>query len=166
MPGTNRPRRTPTEKGQALTKRYGSATQETSEDGGRKLELKAAIGKMRGGGYKATPQRRAVLRALSAEQHQSLEEIRTRCPEVGLVTMYRTLDLLGKLGIVRRLDLGDGARYEFAKDHHHHMICESCGDILDFEECPLDPALLPLENSEFEVRSHSLEVYGRCDACR
>ncbi len=120
---------------------------------------------MRGGGYKATPQRTAVLRALIAEQHQSLEEIRARCPEVGLVTVYRTLGLLGELGIVRRLDLGDGARYELAEDHHHHMICESCGDISEFEECPLDPARLSFGDYEFEVRSHSIEVYGRCAAC-
>lgn len=121
---------------------------------------------MRGGGYKATPQRTAVLRALAEEQHQNLEEIHARCPEVGLVTVYRTLDLLDELGIVRRLDLGDGARYEMAEDHHHHMICELCGDISEFEKCPLDPTLLPLEGSDFEVRSHSLEVYGRCAACR
>ncbi len=120
---------------------------------------------MRGGGYKATPQRTAVLRALIAEQHQSLEEIRARCPDVGLVTVYRTLGLLGELGIVRRLDLGDGARYELAEDHHHHMICESCGDISEFEECPLDPARLSFGDYEFEVRSHSIEVYGLCAAC-
>jgi Fur family ferric uptake transcriptional regulator len=67
---------------------------------------------------------------------------------------------------VRRLDLGDGSRYELAEYHHHHMICESCGDISEFEECPLDPELLPPESADFEVRSHSLEVYGRCGACR
>jgi len=130
------------------------------------LKVEAAIGKMRGWGYKATPQRLAVLRALAAEQHQSMGEIRRRCPEIGIVTVYRTLDLLAELGIVRRLDLGDGARYELAEDHHHHMICEACGDISEFEECPLDPERLPLEHSEFEVRSHSLEVYGRCAECR
>ena len=127
--------------------------------------LTGAIGKMRGGGYKATPQRIAVLRALAEEQHQSLEEIRARCPEVGLVTVYRTLDLLGELEIVRRLDLGDGARYELAQDHHHHAICESCGDISEFEECPIDLGRLPFGGG-FEVRSHSVEIYGRCAACR
>ncbi|MDP9456026.1 MAG: transcriptional repressor [Actinomycetota bacterium] len=120
---------------------------------------------MRGRGYKVTPQRVAVLGALAAEQHQSLEGIRARCPGVGMVTVYRTLDLLGSLGIVRRLDLGDGARYELAADHHHHMICESCGDISEFEECPLDSARIPTQNQGFEVRSHSVEVYGRCAAC-
>lgn len=129
------------------------------------MELGTAIGKMRGGGYKATPQRTAVLRALAEAQHQSLEEIRARCPGVGLVTVYRTLGLLGELGIARRLDLGDGARYELAGDHHHHMICESCGDISEFEECPLDLGRLPLGSFGFEARSHSIEVYGRCAAC-
>lgn len=119
---------------------------------------------MRGRGYKATPQRMAVLRALAAEQHQSMESIRSRCPRVGMVTVYRTLDLLNGLGIVRRLDLGDGARYELAEDHHHHTICESCGDISEFDECPLDPLRLP--GSGFEPRSHSVEVYGRCAVCR
>jgi Fur family ferric uptake transcriptional regulator len=119
---------------------------------------------MRGAGYKATPQREAVLRALVAERHQSLKGIRARCPEVGLVTVYRTLDLLGEIGLVRRLDFGDGARYELAEDHHHHIICESCGDISEFEECPLDPRRLTFANG-FEVRSHSVEVYGRCAAC-
>lgn len=127
--------------------------------------LGAAIGKMRGGGYKATPQRVAVLRALVEEQHQSLEEVRVRCPEVGLVTVYRALDLFGRLGIVRRLDLGDGARYELAQDHHHHRICESCGDISEFEECPLDPDKLLSGSPGFKVRSHSVEVYGRCAGC-
>ena len=130
------------------------------------MRVEVAIGKMRGRGHKATPQRLAVLRALAAEQHQSMREIRRSCPQIGMVTVYRTLDLFAELGIVRRLDLGDGARYELAEDHHHHMICESCGDVSEFEECPLDPERLPLEASEFEVRSHRLEVYGWCAECR
>ena len=119
---------------------------------------------LRGAGYKATPQRLAVLRALTAEQHQSLEEIRARCPEVGLVTIYRTLDLLTGIGVVRRLDLGDGPRYELAEDHHHHLICEYCGDVSEFDECPLDLRLLRDEG--FEINAHSLEIYGRCTGCR
>jgi Fur family ferric uptake transcriptional regulator len=126
--------------------------------------LETVVGKMRGRGYKATPQRLAVLAALGAGQHQRLEEIRARCPEVGLVTIYRTLDLLAELEAVRRLDLGDGPRYELAEDHHHHLICESCGDVSEFERCPLD--LGRLLGMDFEVRSHTLEIYGRCAACR
>ncbi len=129
------------------------------------MKVEAAVGNMRGRGYKATPQRLAVLRALATEQHQSIGELRRHCPQVGMVTVYRTLDLLSKLGIVRRMDLGDGPRYELAEDHHHHLICESCGDISEFEECPLDSEGVSLSSSEFEVHSHSVEVYGRCAAC-
>lgn len=128
------------------------------------MGLGAAIGKIRGRGYKATPQRLTVLRALAAKQHQSMGEIRGRCPEVGLVTIYRTLELLSEIGAVRRLDLGDGPRYEMAEDHHHHLICESCGDVSEFEKCPLD--LRRLKGLDFEVNSHSLEIYGRCAVCR
>ena len=124
------------------------------------------MGKMRAGGYKATPQRVAVLEAVAAGQHQSFENIRARCPEVGMVTVYRTLDLFSGLGLVRRLDLGSGPRYELAEDHHHHLICEGCGDITEFERCPLDLRGLPDIGDDFEVRAHSLEVYGTCPDCR
>ena len=128
------------------------------------MRLGAAVGKIRGRGYKVTPQRLAVLGALAAEQHQSLGEIRARCPEVGLVTIYRTLDLLSEIGAVRRLDLGDGPRYELAEDHHHHLICESCGSVSEFERCPLE--LRRLRGVDFEISSHTLEIYGRCAGCR
>jgi Fur family ferric uptake transcriptional regulator len=128
------------------------------------MRLGAAVGKIRGRGYKVTPQRLAVLGALAAEQHQSLGEIRARCPEVGLVTIYRTLDLLSEIGAVRRLDLGDGPRYELAEDHHHHLICESCGGVSEFERCPLE--LGRLRGVDFEISSHTLEIYGRCADCR
>jgi Fur family ferric uptake transcriptional regulator len=128
------------------------------------LEFSVVVGKIRGRGYKATPQRLAILRALAAEQHQSLEEIRARCPEVGLVTIYRTLYLLSEIGAVRRLDLGDGPRFELAEDHHHHLICESCGEVSEFEKCPLD--LRRLRDMDFEISSHTLELYGQCADCR
>ena len=121
---------------------------------------------MRRCGHKATPQRMSVVGALCAEQHQSLDEIRARCPEVGLVTVYRTLDLLSELGLVRRMDLGDDRpRYEIAEHHHHHLICESCGLISEFEDCPLDQRVLSRTSPGFQVNSHSLEVYGQCAEC-
>ena len=130
------------------------------------VKFETAVGRIRGGGYKATPQRLAILEAIGAEQHQRMEEIRARCPGVGLVTVYRTLDLLSELGVVRRLDLGDGPRYELAEDHHHHLICEGCGSVAEFEQCPLDPGRLPWVWGDFEVRAHSLEVYGTCADCK
>jgi len=130
------------------------------------MSFEVAAGRIRDGGYKATPQRLAVLEAVAAEQHQSLEGIRARCPEVGMVTVYRALDLLSGLGLVRRLDLGGDACYELAENHHHHLICEGCGDITEFEQCPVDLQGLAPAGGDFEVRAHSLEVYGTCSACR
>ncbi len=130
------------------------------------MRREMAAGKIRGAGYKATPQRLAVLGAISEQQHQSLEQIRARCPEVGMVTVYRALDLFSALGLVRRLDLGDGPRYELAEDHHHHLICEGCGSVDEFEQCPLDLQSVPGFGDDFEVHAHSLEVYGRCSGCR
>lgn len=121
--------------------------------------------KIRRAGHKTTPQRMAVVEALCEEQHQSLDEIRARCPEIGLVTLYRTLDLLSELGLVRRMDLGDRPRYEMAERHHHHLICESCGLISEFEDCPLDPAVISRTSPDFRVTAHSLEVYGQCASC-
>ena len=103
------------------------------------MKVETAVGKLRGRGYKGTPQRRAVLEALAAEQHQSMGELRERCPQVGMVTVYRTLDLLTEQGLVRRLDLGDGPRYELAENHHHHMICESCGGHIGVRGMPARP---------------------------
>ena len=129
------------------------------------MDLDAAIRQMRASGYKATPQRLAVLEALAAEQHQSLEGIRGRCPEVGMVTLYRTLGLLSGLGLVRRLDLGSVPRYELAEDHHHHLVCEGCGKVTEFEHCPLDLRGLSGASGDFRIRAHSLEVYGTCSEC-
>jgi len=106
---------------------------------GERLRLEAVVGKIRGWGYKATPQRLAVLGALAAQQHQSLEEIRARCPGVGLVTVYRTLDLLSENGAVRKLDLGTGRATSWPSTiTNHHLVCESCGAVSEFEECFLD----------------------------
>lgn len=121
--------------------------------------------KLRGAGHKATPQRMAVVDALCEEQHQSLDELRVRCPEIGLVTVYRTLDLLSELGLVRRMDLGGKSRYEMAERHHHHLVCESCGLISEFENCPLDQGVIARTSPDFQVTAHSLEVYGQCSAC-
>lgn len=107
----------------------------------------------------------AVVEALCEEQHQSLDEIRARCPEIGLVTVYRTLDLLSELGLVRRMDLGDRPRYEMAERHHHHLICESCGLISEFEDCPLDQRVISRISPDFRVTAHSVEVYGQCAEC-
>ena len=90
-------------------------------------------------GLKVTNQRKAVLKALSSkpDQHLTAEEIyelvRVDTPEIGIATIYRTIQLLCELGLIDKLNLDDGyVRYEIGKEdknehHHHHLICVNCG---------------------------------------
>lgn len=103
-------------------------------------------------GYKLTPQREATLRILleNEEDHLSAEDVfllvKEIAPEIGLATVYRTLELLTELHVVEKLNFGDGvARYDLRGDsnrhHHHHLICVQCGDVSEIK----DDWLLPLE---------------------
>lgn len=125
-----------------------------------------------------TPQRETVLRVLldHADTHLTAEEVyleaRNRAPELGLATVYRTLDLFARLGVVRRLDAGEGvARYEFhpegAGHYHHHLICLECGQILEFEQDLLDRVERAVERETgFRVVDHSLLLFGLCPNCQ
>ncbi|MBN2206069.1 MAG: transcriptional repressor [Candidatus Aminicenantes bacterium] len=127
--------------------------------------------------------REVILDVLSrASRHMSAKEIYASlyaaCPGTGLTTVYRTLELLQRLGFVRKFDAGDGqSRYELrgegTQDHHHHLICTRCGKIIDFrdfieEELELvkktEDALAKKHN--FQILDHNIEFLGLCDKCR
>lgn len=129
-------------------------------------------------GYKFTGQRSAVLEVLLKYRgkHLSTEEIykyvRDTNPEIGLATVYRTLTILDRLGLVMKLDLDDGfSRYELARqneDHrHHHLICSNCGSVSEVEEDLLDSLeeQILLKN-DFLVKDHRVKFYGLCSHCR
>ena len=95
-------------------------------------------------GYRLTPQRMMVLSAIeNSDNHISAEEIYAQIvvkyPNVNISTVYRTLELLKRLGLVTETDLGNGhVRYHTAeKGHHHHLVCEKCGTIIDIDESTL-----------------------------
>ncbi|MBC7335672.1 MAG: transcriptional repressor [Clostridia bacterium] len=128
--------------------------------------------------YRSTPQRRAIIAVLAAKkgEHLTAEEVfaaakKTR-PRIGLATVYRTLALLGKMGIVHHLRAEDGvSRYELSpawrKARHHHLICLSCGSIREIEAAELDAlyektALI----HKFELVPQPLELWGYCQKCR
>lgn len=125
-----------------------------------------------------TPQREAILRVLvkGADLHLSADEIYRRtkeeCPDIGLATVYRALDIFESLGIIHKLQFGEeGSRYEFnpefEKHYHHHLICLSCGGIFEFNEDLLDDIEEAIsERTGFQVVDHSLRVYGYCRNCR
>ena len=141
-------------------------------------------GRFRGHGYRITVPRQEILRVLSqTEEHLSAEEIYFRVhkiyPSVGLTTVYRTLELLADMGLLFRFDFGDGkARYELAMGpkgvrHHHHLVCASCGRVIDYtdfineEKELLDKAEKGLSKKfNFEIKDHFIRFYGLCDKCQ
>ena len=125
-------------------------------------------------GYRLTPQRLMVVSAIeNSEDHISADEVYskvvTRYPNVNISTIYRTLELLKRLGLVTETDLGGGrVRYHPAdKGHHHHLICQECGAMIDLDESLLEPlkeALLLEHNFIADLRH--LAIHGRCVRCR
>jgi Fur family ferric uptake transcriptional regulator len=125
-------------------------------------------------GYRLTPQRMLVLAAIAnSDHHISAEEIYAqvvaRYPHVNISTIYRTLDLLNRLGLATETDLGGGrVRYHpVGKGHHHHLVCQECGRIIDLDESvlrPLKEALL--QEYRFDADLRHLGIFGRCTECR
>lgn len=129
-------------------------------------------------GYKLTPQRRATLNILIQNQgaHLNTEEIydlvKEKCPEIGLATVYRTLQLLDEMSVISRLNLDDGCtRYELnthEDDHqHHHLICQNCNAIIEVEIDLLDELERVIEKKHnFTVKDHKVKFFGLCSKCQ
>ncbi|GGG19121.1 ferric iron uptake transcriptional regulator [Paenibacillus aceti] len=129
-------------------------------------------------GYKLTPQREATVRVLleNEEDHLSAEDVfmlvKDKAPEIGLATVYRTLELLSELHVVEKINFGDGvARYDLrtdtSKHHHHHLICVQCGAMDEIREDWLGPLEERLEKEfNFTVLDHRLDFQGICYRCQ
>jgi Fur family ferric uptake transcriptional regulator len=125
-------------------------------------------------GHRNTAPRRAVIRALLEDEGYSSpsevqERARAYCPTVGLVTVYRTLDLLAGLGFVRRIHTDDGCRSYAAASHghRHHLICRRCGATVEIEGCDLSPFLARVSRETgYAIDDHLLELVGLCEMCQ
>src|SRR5690348_15697489 len=127
---------------------------------------------LRSAGYKATPQRLALLSVLEkASEPLSIQEILLRChaQSIDQATIYRTLKTLADIGLVRQVDFAHAhAHFELATgDDHHHLICTSCGRVEDVTGCDFDRlAKRALKHSSFaSIDRHSLEFFGTCRKC-
>lgn len=125
-------------------------------------------------GYKLTAPRRAVLDVV-ARMHESLcpaeiyERAHRRYPRLGLVTVYRTLDILVELGVLRRVHLDDGCHgYALSRTSHgHYLICSSCNQVVEFDGCDLDRLFKNMaRKTGFRIDGHWLEVFGHCPKCQ
>jgi Fur family ferric uptake transcriptional regulator len=109
----------------------------------------------------------------NADKHISAEEIyaqlHSRYPYANISTVYRTLELLKKLDLVTETNFGEGrVRYHVAeKGHHHHLVCHSCGKIIDLEESALHPLQdTLLREYGFAADLRHLAISGECSQCR
>lgn len=121
-------------------------------------------------GFRAGAARRRVIELLGGESCAiAALEIDRRLPSVGRATVYRTLEQLERLRLVRRVDLGGGGTAFERVDpagHHHHMVCTQCGSLIAFADRTLERAIEAVgERSEFELSDHDVLLRGRCARC-
>jgi Fur family transcriptional regulator, ferric uptake regulator len=122
---------------------------------------------------KKTPARLAISEFLSdtetpVDVEQIIQHLRSQNLETNKVTVYRILDFLFKNQIIERMEFGEGKyRYEFKKNHHHHLVCTNCGKIEDIEGNIIEKLENEIQkNKHFQVQSHSLEFFGLCSVCQ
>ena len=125
-------------------------------------------------GYKLTPQRRAVLGVINRSRGHLTpaavyEKVRQQYPKIGLVTVYRTLELLARLGFICEVHSGDSSRSYLLRrsfGHHHHLICSGCNKVIDFTDCNLEKMERKIvESTGFRIESHLVEFFGQCREC-
>lgn len=138
------------------------------------LTAKKIASILRQNGYRLTPQRRAIIEAIAASHNYAIpteiyQRVRQEYPFIGLATVYRVLNLLDKLKLICRVNLGsDSQGYLMRRPtgHHHHVVCSQCGRAVDFTECGLSQLEKRLSRKTgFEIEGHLLEFYGRCPDC-
>ena len=126
-------------------------------------------------GFKMTPQRRAVLK-LIAQSHDHFtpatlyERVKGEYPGIGIVTIYRTIEMLSDLGLICCV-YGEGNHHSYLirrpEEHHHHLVCSGCKKVIEFTDCDMDELEQRLsQKTGFIIESHLLEVRGRCPDCR
>ena len=131
------------------------------------------VQRLRSAGYKITPPRLAVLEVIQREgehlnPNEILDQAQAIYPQTGRATVYRTLELLTLLDIVRPIYVGEsGPTYIRTEGGHHHLVCSQCGRIVDFDQCVADTMQRELEERfGFVIKSHLLEFYGICARCQ
>jgi Fur family ferric uptake transcriptional regulator len=123
---------------------------------------------LRSRGLRLTPQREHVLAAVRRLGHATPEQICEAVPGVDVTTVYRTLELLEEIGIVRHAHLGHGApAYRPAEDDHIHVVCHTCGTVVDAPPDLVDALSRRLDEEDgFLLDRAHFTVFGRCRNCR
>jgi Fur family ferric uptake transcriptional regulator len=127
-------------------------------------------------GARSGAAREAVIDYLSRQRcclsaQEVLDGLRADRQRVGIASVYRTLDQLAELGLVHRIDLGEGlTRFEPAQpdgEHHHHLVCGSCGKVDTFDDPTLERAISAVAGSHgYSLGQHDVVLRGACGDCR
>jgi Fur family ferric uptake transcriptional regulator len=142
---------------------------------GRSTEerIDALLDVLRADGGRITTGRRAIVTALvTAHDHHLTADavaaaVQAQHPDVHLSTIYRTLDVLEQSGAVDRVNLGPGgAVYHLADRAHHHLVCDSCGTVVEVADDVFAPLAAELEQRHgFDLSGRHLSLSGRCSRC-
>ena len=137
---------------------------------------RAARTALKEGGHRAGGARGAVVSLLGRQHcclsaHEISQDLHESGSDVGIASVYRALELLHGMGLVQRVELGEGtARYEPVVpggEHHHHAVCEKCGRVTPFEDERLERQLERLAGQlKHSMRGHDLTIRGECSRCR
>jgi Fur family ferric uptake transcriptional regulator len=134
-----------------------------------------ATAKLRRAGHRSGGARAAVIDLMAAQAccltaQEVFDGLRADGRVVGIASVYRALDLLARLGLVRRLDMGSASGYEPALPgghHHHHVVCDRCGKVSSFEDPALEEAIDRLSRRlKHSVAEHDVVLRGACPDCR
>jgi Fur family ferric uptake transcriptional regulator len=131
---------------------------------------------LRNAGHRAGGAREAVIGLLGQQTcclsaREIADRLRKSGDDVGIASIYRAINLLHELGLVQRVEFGEGAaRYEPVipgGEHHHHAVCQVCGRVTRFEDERLERQLERLAGKlEHSMRGHDLVIRGECSRCR
>jgi len=134
-----------------------------------------ALATLQEAGHRRGGARTAVVEALAAHECAVTaldldDELARRRPRVARASVYRALEQLEQLGLVRRIEVARGVagyeRVDPTGHHHHHAICRDCGRMVPFEHRSLEQAIGKLcESMDFEVAEHDVVLRGRCERC-
>ncbi len=136
----------------------------THHHGGQPPDLATAL---RTRGLRVTAQREQVLDAVRQLGHATPEQISDAVPAVDLTTVYRSLELLEELGLVKHAHQGHGApAYRSADDEHIHVVCHACGSVVDAPPDLVDALALRLRaERDFVLDRSHFTVFGKCGVC-
>jgi Fur family ferric uptake transcriptional regulator len=138
--------------------------------------LEKALSFVKSSALKITEPRKALLKALihlggpvtAEDLFKELKKVLKKSPP-DLVTIYRTLTSFSDIGLLSRVDFGDGSvRYELTDEdghHHHHIVCTHCGKIEPLTFCVIQGQEQILTQMGYSNLSHRLEFFGTCRAC-